>query len=175
MDHTSCILQSMCGSLSHWRALDLLLCICLKIGFCKMSAVSNLTVVLIFQVDNVNSFEWVKQLRYYWDPDLDNCVVRMSNSLYIYGYEYLGASARLVITPLTVSIFVCKIRFSEVHKRIFRGAIEVYYVYKQVCDIWVNSAYWLTDRPLAPLKTYPTINPSNVRPTRQLTDFIGSF
>lgn len=51
----------------------------------------------------MNSFEWVKQLRYYWDPDLDNCVVRMSNSLYIYGYEYLGASARLVITPLTVS------------------------------------------------------------------------
>lgn len=53
----------------------------------------------------MNSFEWVKQLRYYWDPDLDNCVVRMSNSLYIYGYEYRGASARLAITPLTVSIF----------------------------------------------------------------------
>ena len=59
--------------------------------------------ILFLQVDNVNSFEWVKQLRYYWDPDLDNCVVRMSNSLYIYGYEYLGASPRLVITPLTVS------------------------------------------------------------------------
>ena len=57
----------------------------------------------LFQIDSVNSFEWVKQLRYYWDPDLDNCVVRMSNSLYVYGYEYLGASARLVITPLTVS------------------------------------------------------------------------
>ena len=54
----------------------------------------------------MNSFEWVKQLRYYWDPDLDNCVVRMSNSLYIYGYEYLGASPRLVITPLTVSHIV---------------------------------------------------------------------
>lgn len=60
-------------------------------------------IIIVLQVDNVNSFEWVKQLRYYWDPDLDNCVVRMSNSLYIYGYEYLGASPRLVITPLTVS------------------------------------------------------------------------
>ncbi|CAB4027440.1 dynein heavy chain 6, axonemal-like isoform X1, partial [Paramuricea clavata] len=54
------------------------------------------------QIDSVESFEWVKQLRYYWDQDLDNCVVQMSNSQYTYGYEYLGASARLVITPLTM-------------------------------------------------------------------------
>ena len=51
----------------------------------------------------LNDFEWVKNLRYYWDPEIDDCVVRMSNSYYIYGYEYLGASPRLVITPLTVS------------------------------------------------------------------------
>lgn len=57
----------------------------------------------MFQVDLVTSFEWQKQLRYYWDPELDNCVIRMSNSFYVYGYEYLGASPRLVITPLTVS------------------------------------------------------------------------
>ena len=57
----------------------------------------------LLQVDNVNHFEWQKQLRYYWDYDLDNCVVRMSSSMYVYGYEYLGASPRLVITPLTVS------------------------------------------------------------------------
>ena len=46
----------------------------------------------------------MKNVRYYWDTDLDNCVVRASNSHYIYGYEYLGASARLVITPLTVRV-----------------------------------------------------------------------
>ena len=50
----------------------------------------------------MDNFEWQKQLRYYWDVELDNCVVKMSNSMYIYGYEYLGASPRLVITPLTV-------------------------------------------------------------------------
>lgn len=55
------------------------------------------------QVDDASSFDWQKQLRYYWDLNLDNCVVRMSNSNYIYGYEYLGSSPRLVITPLTVS------------------------------------------------------------------------
>lgn len=53
------------------------------------------------KVSDINSFDWQKQLRYYWDSSLDNCVVRMSNSLYTYGYEYLGCSPRLVITPLT--------------------------------------------------------------------------
>ena len=56
-----------------------------------------------WQVAGVDNFEWQKQLRYYWDLDIDNCVVRMSNSLYVYGYEYQGCSPRLVITPLTVS------------------------------------------------------------------------
>ena len=54
-------------------------------------------------IDSADSFEWLKQMRYYWDQELDNCVVRMSTSQYVYGYEYLGASPRLVITPLTVS------------------------------------------------------------------------
>ena len=57
----------------------------------------------------VNDFEWQKQMRYYWDPDIDNCVIRMSTSNYIYGYEYLGASARLVITPLTVSTHLSQV------------------------------------------------------------------
>ncbi|XP_028414460.1 dynein heavy chain 6, axonemal-like [Dendronephthya gigantea] len=59
------------------------------------------------KIDSVESFEWVKQLRYYWDQDLDNCVVQMSNSQYTYGYEYLGASPRLVITPLTDRCYLC--------------------------------------------------------------------
>ena len=52
----------------------------------------------------MSDFEWQKQMRYYWDSEIDNCVIRMSRSNYIYGYEYLGASARLVITPLTVGV-----------------------------------------------------------------------
>ena len=59
------------------------------------------------KVDKVTNFEWQKQLRYYWDLEIDNCVIRMSNSYYIYGYEYLGASPRLVITPLTDRCYLC--------------------------------------------------------------------
>lgn len=75
----------------------------------------------------MNSFEWVKQLRYYWDPDLDNCVVRMSNSLYIYGYEYLGASPRLVITPLTVSHIVLLVTILMPIVKLWLAIVIVFY------------------------------------------------
>ncbi|VDP50320.1 unnamed protein product [Schistosoma mattheei] len=55
------------------------------------------------KVDSLDNFDWQRQLRYYWDLDLDTCVVKMASACYIYGYEYLGASPRLVITPLTDS------------------------------------------------------------------------
>eukprot|EP00698_Gefionella_okellyi_P007692 TRINITY_DN1880_c0_g3_i1.p1 TRINITY_DN1880_c0_g3~~TRINITY_DN1880_c0_g3_i1.p1 ORF type:complete len:4251 (-),score=1210.42 TRINITY_DN1880_c0_g3_i1:76-12828(-) len=50
-------------------------------------------------VEADDDFEWTSQLRYYWvDDDIS---VRMVNTARSYGYEYLGNSARLVITPLT--------------------------------------------------------------------------
>ena len=59
------------------------------------------------KVQDANNFEWLKQLRYYWDTEIDNSVVRMSNAMYVYGYEYLGAGTRLVITPLTDRCYLC--------------------------------------------------------------------
>ncbi|XP_032099375.1 dynein heavy chain 6, axonemal isoform X2 [Sapajus apella] len=59
------------------------------------------------KVETVESFDWQRQLRYYWDTDLDNCVARMALSQYTYGYEYLGACPRLVITPLTDRCYLC--------------------------------------------------------------------
>ncbi|RYY34759.1 hypothetical protein EON62_03005, partial [archaeon] len=52
-------------------------------------------------VSSLEDFEWTKQLRYYWEADVDNCVVRQTNTRFVYGYEYLGNTDRLVITPLT--------------------------------------------------------------------------
>eukprot|EP00959_Pyramimonas_sp_CCMP1952_P095166 1990043-Pyramimonas_sp.AAC.1 len=48
-------------------------------------------------------FDWSSQLRYTWaERDGETVVlVKMINAQIFYGYEYLGNSSRLVITPLT--------------------------------------------------------------------------
>ena len=53
------------------------------------------------KTNDMTAFEWLMQLRVYWDKDIDDCVVRQTNTQFQYGYEYLGNSGRLVITPLT--------------------------------------------------------------------------
>lgn len=50
---------------------------------------------------SVNDFEWVSQLRFYWDREQAGCVVKQVLSVFNYGYEYQGNNGRLVITPLT--------------------------------------------------------------------------
>jgi dynein heavy chain len=53
------------------------------------------------QVSSTYDFQWQKQLRYYWQDDDSNCKVSQVQATLMYGYEYMGATTRLVITPLT--------------------------------------------------------------------------
>ena len=55
--------------------------------------------LIIPGVCEANDFAWQSQLRYYWEKE--DLWVRIINSTLSYNYEYLGNSARLVITPLT--------------------------------------------------------------------------
>ncbi|GFR45764.1 hypothetical protein Agub_g7181 [Astrephomene gubernaculifera] len=62
------------------------------------------------RVEDTRDFKWESQMRYYWEFNelppsgvhpQETLVVRMINAEALYGYEYLGNSGRLVITPLT--------------------------------------------------------------------------
>ncbi|XP_023298158.2 dynein axonemal heavy chain 2 [Lucilia cuprina] len=55
---------------------------------------------------DVGHFEWFSQLRFYWHRETETCVVRQTNTEHWYGYEYIGNSGRLVITPLTDRCYI---------------------------------------------------------------------
>ncbi|KAM7351793.1 dynein heavy chain 2, axonemal kl-2 isoform 2-T2 [Cochliomyia hominivorax] len=55
---------------------------------------------------DVGHFEWFSQLRFYWHRESEKCVVRQTNTEHFYGYEYIGNSGRLVITPLTDRCYI---------------------------------------------------------------------
>lgn len=56
------------------------------------------------KVDSVLAFEWVSQLRSYWENN--DCFLRQVEAQFRYGGEYLGNTTRLVITPLTDRIYL---------------------------------------------------------------------
>eukprot|EP00818_Percolomonas_sp_WS_P004750 CAMPEP_0117444502 /NCGR_PEP_ID=MMETSP0759-20121206/5277_1 /TAXON_ID=63605 /ORGANISM="Percolomonas cosmopolitus, Strain WS" /LENGTH=4349 /DNA_ID=CAMNT_0005236577 /DNA_START=155 /DNA_END=13203 /DNA_ORIENTATION=- len=51
------------------------------------------------EIEDPDDFEWKSQMRYYWENN--DMIVHQITSSVPYGYEYLGNSGRLVITPLT--------------------------------------------------------------------------
>ncbi|XP_046433182.1 dynein axonemal heavy chain 2 [Neodiprion fabricii] len=65
---------------------------------------------------DVSAFEWLSQLRFYWDRDIDDCIVRQTNTFFVYGYEYLGNSERLVITPLTDRCYITLTTALHLHR-----------------------------------------------------------
>ncbi|XP_078728003.1 cytoplasmic dynein 1 heavy chain 1-like isoform X1 [Lampetra fluviatilis] len=57
------------------------------------------------KVNHPKSFEWLSQMRFYFDPKqsevLRQLSIHMANAKFNYGFEYLGVQDKLVQTPLT--------------------------------------------------------------------------
>ena len=57
------------------------------------------------KVDNNRDFEWLCQMRFYFDPKqtdvLQQLSIHMANARFAYGFEYLGVQEKLVQSPLT--------------------------------------------------------------------------
>jgi dynein heavy chain len=89
----------------------------------------EVTQLVADKVAGPEEFAWLKQLRYYWqdagtftridtqklNPKME-CKVCIVNSTLLYGFEYLGNTGRLVITPLTDKCY-----------RTLMGAFACYY------------------------------------------------
>ena len=75
--------------------------------------------VIESQADKVDCFQWVCQLRSYWDSTINDCRIKICDASFPYGYEYLGNGARLVrgtdwsCVRMCVVLCVCWVRVGE--------------------------------------------------------------
>ncbi|XP_033641711.1 dynein beta chain, flagellar outer arm-like [Asterias rubens] len=53
-----------------------------------------------------DSFEWRSHLRYVWNESTMGLSVKMLDTTFDYGFEYMGSGSRLVLTPMTERVFL---------------------------------------------------------------------
>ena len=84
----------------------------LKLAALITQDVHSKSIIEDLKKDNVNNladFNWQKQLRYTYEEiesaggaaNDTKCVIRQVQAMLYYGFEYMGATTRLIITPLT--------------------------------------------------------------------------
>ena len=64
------------------------------------------TKLITNRVDSSQAFSWLSQLRHRWDDNERDCFANICDAQFRYSHEYLGNTARLVITPLTDRCYI---------------------------------------------------------------------
>ena len=71
---------------------------------------SVLRLLIKNKADNNKDFEWLRQMRFYYDPKqtdvLKQLCIHMANAKFQYGFEYLGVQEKLVQTPLNYRCYL---------------------------------------------------------------------
>ncbi|XP_026855443.2 LOW QUALITY PROTEIN: dynein heavy chain 9, axonemal [Electrophorus electricus] len=62
--------------------------------------------IIAQKVENSQAFVWLSQLRHRWDERERHCFANICDAQFLYSYEYLGNTPRLVITPLTDRCYI---------------------------------------------------------------------
>lgn len=62
--------------------------------------------MIVAKIESGTAFQWQSQLRHRWDDKLMNCYGNICDAQFLYQYEYLGNTPRLVITPLTDRCYI---------------------------------------------------------------------
>ncbi len=91
MNHLTCI-----GNLSPLNRLKLVTLLTIEVH-----ARDVIEKLVKSNCSSEKDFDWTRQLRFYWEKEDDEFIIRQTNAAFQYGYEYSGNRERLVITPLT--------------------------------------------------------------------------
>eukprot|EP00058_Branchiostoma_floridae_P013849 XP_002599337.1 hypothetical protein BRAFLDRAFT_275161 [Branchiostoma floridae] len=62
--------------------------------------------MIINKTESAGAFLWQSQLRHRWDENQKHCFANICDAQFMYSYEYLGNTPRLVITPLTDRCYI---------------------------------------------------------------------
>lgn len=112
-----CGLYESCTHTHHFIYLE----VCYLFSFLARDVVKKLTEM---NISSSADFNWLAQLRYYMIEG--QVQVSMVTTQLGYGYEYLGNTPRLVITPLTDRCYRCVLFLTKVA---FLEIFQLYFLY----------------------------------------------